>query len=153
MSDVLGVFAKAPRPGQVKTRLAAATNPDFAARVAAAFLHDTVTRLQAVAAERHLVYAPDDAATDLAFLSLLFWYVLKALIERGSTRHASFAVWVGLLWLMELAIRLAWWADMPDVAGRLLHASLMIFLIFEPRGLAYRWQIIKASWRLRPFSR
>ena len=30
---------------------------------------------------------------------------------------------------------------------------LMIFLIFEPRGLAYRWQIIKASWRLRPFSR
>jgi branched-chain amino acid transport system permease protein len=31
--------------------------------------------------------------------------------------------------------------------------ALMLFLIFEPRGLAYRWQIIKASWRLRPFSR
>ena len=30
---------------------------------------------------------------------------------------------------------------------------LMLFLIFEPRGLAHRWQLIKASWRLRPFAR
>lgn len=30
--------------------------------------------------------------------------------------------------------------------------ALMFFLIFEPRGLAHRWQIIKAAWRLRPFS-
>ncbi|MEW6718363.1 MAG: branched-chain amino acid ABC transporter permease [Chloroflexota bacterium] len=30
--------------------------------------------------------------------------------------------------------------------------ALMLFLIFEPRGLAHRWQIIKAAWRLRPFS-
>jgi branched-chain amino acid transport system permease protein len=29
---------------------------------------------------------------------------------------------------------------------------LMIFLIFEPRGLAHRWQLFKAAWRLRPFS-
>ncbi|RME82736.1 MAG: branched-chain amino acid ABC transporter permease [Caldilineae bacterium] len=30
--------------------------------------------------------------------------------------------------------------------------ALMLFLIFEPRGLAHRWQLFKASWRLRPFS-
>ncbi len=30
---------------------------------------------------------------------------------------------------------------------------LMLFLIFEPRGLAHRWQQIKAAWRLRPFAR
>jgi branched-chain amino acid transport system permease protein len=30
--------------------------------------------------------------------------------------------------------------------------ALMLFLIFEPRGLAYRWTLIKAAWRLRPFS-
>lgn len=30
--------------------------------------------------------------------------------------------------------------------------TLMFFLIFEPRGLAHRWQILKAAWRLRPFS-
>ncbi len=31
--------------------------------------------------------------------------------------------------------------------------ALALFLIFEPRGLAYRWTLIKASWRLRPFAR
>jgi branched-chain amino acid transport system permease protein len=30
--------------------------------------------------------------------------------------------------------------------------TLTLFLIFEPRGLAHRWQILKAAWRLRPFS-
>jgi branched-chain amino acid transport system permease protein len=30
---------------------------------------------------------------------------------------------------------------------------LVLFLIFEPRGLAHRWSLFKASWRLRPFSR
>jgi branched-chain amino acid transport system permease protein len=29
---------------------------------------------------------------------------------------------------------------------------LILFLIFEPRGLAHRWQLLKAAWRLRPFS-
>ncbi len=29
--------------------------------------------------------------------------------------------------------------------------ALMIFLIYQPRGLAYRWQRIKAAWRIRPF--
>ncbi|MDI6768457.1 MAG: branched-chain amino acid ABC transporter permease [Anaerolineales bacterium] len=30
--------------------------------------------------------------------------------------------------------------------------TLMLFLIFEPRGLAHRWKLFKAAWRLRPFS-
>ena len=30
--------------------------------------------------------------------------------------------------------------------------ALMLFLIFEPRGLAHRWHLFKAAWRLRPFS-
>jgi branched-chain amino acid transport system permease protein len=30
---------------------------------------------------------------------------------------------------------------------------LILFLIFEPRGLAHRWRLLKASWRLRPFAR
>jgi branched-chain amino acid transport system permease protein len=30
--------------------------------------------------------------------------------------------------------------------------ALTLFLIFEPRGLAHRWEILKAAWRLRPFS-
>ncbi|UCC65290.1 MAG: branched-chain amino acid ABC transporter permease, partial [Anaerolineae bacterium] len=30
--------------------------------------------------------------------------------------------------------------------------TLTLFLIFEPRGLAHRWYLLKAAWRLRPFS-
>ena len=34
----------------------------------------------------------------------------------------------------------------------LFGSALMLFLIFEPRGLAHRWHLFKAAWRLRPFS-
>lgn len=30
--------------------------------------------------------------------------------------------------------------------------ALMLFLIFEPRGLAYRWEVLKISWKIRPYS-
>jgi branched-chain amino acid transport system permease protein len=30
--------------------------------------------------------------------------------------------------------------------------ALMLFLVFEPRGLAHRWEMFKAAWRLRPFA-
>ncbi len=49
----------------------------------------------------------------------------------------------------------------PEFAASLLTSfrpiffglMLMLFLIYEPRGLAHRWQILKAAWRLRPFSK
>jgi branched-chain amino acid transport system permease protein len=48
----------------------------------------------------------------------------------------------------------------PEMTARLLTSFrpiffgliLMFFLIFEPRGIAHRWQLLKAAWRLRPFS-
>jgi len=48
----------------------------------------------------------------------------------------------------------------PQLTARLLTSFrpiffglvLMVFLIFEPRGLAHRWELFKAAWRLRPFS-
>jgi rSAM/selenodomain-associated transferase 1 len=58
---VLGLFAKEPVPGRVKTRLAAATSIQWARRVADAFLHDLVDRLAAVDAQRVLVFAPAHA--------------------------------------------------------------------------------------------
>jgi rSAM/selenodomain-associated transferase 1 len=57
----LGIFAKEPRPGRVKSRLAAQTNPAWAAEVAAAFLHDFVERLVVLEARRVLVFDPPQA--------------------------------------------------------------------------------------------
>src|SRR5436305_1263901 len=55
---VLGVFAKRPVPGQVKTRLAAVTSAEWATRVAAALLADSLDRLAGIDARRLLVFAP-----------------------------------------------------------------------------------------------
>jgi rSAM/selenodomain-associated transferase 1 len=60
---VLGLFAKLPVAGQVKTRLAAATSPEWAASVAAAFLADLIERFASCDAQRVLVYAPREAAS------------------------------------------------------------------------------------------
>ena len=48
MTALLGIFAKWPAPGQVKTRLGLPS--EDAARAARAFLLDTVARLRGVAA-------------------------------------------------------------------------------------------------------
>jgi len=62
MTNILGIFAKQPTPGQVKTRLAAATSREFAAQVADAMLCDTLDRLAVIDAERWLVFTPNDAS-------------------------------------------------------------------------------------------
>jgi rSAM/selenodomain-associated transferase 1 len=66
MRRVLGLFAKLPVAGRVKTRLAAGSSPAWAADVARAFLLDCVQRLSAIDARRVLAYAPPDAASYFA---------------------------------------------------------------------------------------
>ena len=65
MSRTLGIFARQPVPGRVKTRLAAAIGADRALELYRALLADLLSR-EAVAGERRVVaYAPgDDAAAD-----------------------------------------------------------------------------------------
>src|SRR5262245_48066340 len=58
---VLGLLAKRPVPGAVKTRLASQTSPVWAAAVAEAFLRDSIERLAGIDARRVLVYTPADA--------------------------------------------------------------------------------------------
>ncbi|MFP4168763.1 MAG: branched-chain amino acid ABC transporter permease [Desulfonatronovibrionaceae bacterium] len=47
----------------------------------------------------------------------------------------------------------------PDISGSILALregvfglALVLFLIFEPEGLAHRWKMIKAYWKLYPFA-
>jgi rSAM/selenodomain-associated transferase 1 len=56
----LGLFAKQPAPGRTKTRLAAATSAEFAARVAHALLAHALDRFAGVPAERYAVFDPPD---------------------------------------------------------------------------------------------
>src|SRR5262245_11348203 len=60
----LGIFAKRPRAGQVKTRLATETTPEWAAAVAAALLRDTLARLADFDGRRVMAFAPADARAD-----------------------------------------------------------------------------------------
>src|SRR5262245_64714302 len=66
---VLGVFAKWPVPGQVKTRLAAVTSDAWAARIATVFLSDTLNRLDRIDARRLLAFAPAEAEASFADLA------------------------------------------------------------------------------------
>src|ERR1700746_1774884 len=66
---VLGLFAKQPVAGHVKTRLAAATTPAWAATVAEAFLADLIDRFAVCDAERVLVYTPPEAKRYFASLA------------------------------------------------------------------------------------
>jgi rSAM/selenodomain-associated transferase 1 len=65
----LGLFAKRPWPGQVKTRLAAVSSPEWAAAVATAFQNDVLDRLSLVGGRRVLAFTPPDAAPYFAGLA------------------------------------------------------------------------------------
>jgi rSAM/selenodomain-associated transferase 1 len=58
---VLGVFAKQPVPGRVKTRLARETDADWAAQVAAALLADVLQRAATIPVQRVIAFAPTEA--------------------------------------------------------------------------------------------
>jgi len=64
---VLGVFAKWPVPGAVKTRLG--LSPRRAAEAAHAFLCDTLARLARLDARRVLAFTPPEAEGDFAALA------------------------------------------------------------------------------------
>ncbi|MCI0376062.1 MAG: TIGR04282 family arsenosugar biosynthesis glycosyltransferase [Gemmataceae bacterium] len=58
----LGIFAKRPEPGRVKTRLARQTSLQWAAQLAEAMLRDTLQRMRgAVVRRRILAFAPENA--------------------------------------------------------------------------------------------
>ncbi len=58
---VLGIMVKEPKPGRVKTRLAAESSEAWAAQVAHACLLETLSRVRQVAAQRWIIYAPSTA--------------------------------------------------------------------------------------------
>jgi branched-chain amino acid transport system permease protein len=57
------------------------------------------------------------------------------------------------------ALKATGWGDVPQIVNGLSFAkeaaiglAIVLFLIFEPQGLAHRWRLIKAYWKLYPFA-
>jgi branched-chain amino acid transport system permease protein len=51
---------------------------------------------------------------------------------------------------IDRALRLG--ASISFLREMAIGAAIILFLIFEPDGLAHRWKMIKAYWKLYPFS-
>ncbi|MGX5736341.1 NnrS family protein [Bosea thiooxidans] len=89
------------------------------------------------------------ALTDFAFLALLLAYIVRPLIERRSTRHGSFALWIMLFALIELGIRAAWLLGETEWSARLLQAALAVFLVFLSLAIA-RINVVVVNHALDP---
>jgi branched-chain amino acid transport system permease protein len=74
-----------------------------------------------------------------AFFGVIFLRGLDELVMFSSPFLASTFPWLGTHPAASLGI----------TAFGLI---LMVFLIFEPRGIAHRWEIFKTSYRLYPFA-
>ena len=90
------------------------------------------------------------------------WYLGAIVIGgMGSTLGSILgAVFMRLVIDLTDYLNLALVAIAPELAATFIAATSMVFmggiivafLILEPRGLAHRWQLFKASYRLHPFS-
>jgi uncharacterized protein involved in response to NO len=89
------------------------------------------------------------ALTDFAFLMLLLVYIARPLIDRRSTRHGSFVLWIALFALIELAIRAAWLMGETVWSARLLQAALAVFLVFLSLAIA-RINVVVVNHALDP---
>lgn len=102
------VMAKAPRPGEAKTRLAPPLTPSEAARLAACLFADTVAMASGVAARVFVAYAPADGREALEG-------ALRACAPAGAPAAG------GLLWLEQrgesLGERLAWVVERAAATG------------------------------------
>jgi len=65
---VIGLFAKLPTPGKVKTRLAVETSPAWAAEAYLACLLDTLEKVRPLAARKVLACDPPEAAASFVHL-------------------------------------------------------------------------------------
>jgi len=73
MNSVLGLFAKWPQAGAVKTRLATDTSTEFAVRVADAFLGDSLERFASIPIRRILAFTPLQQESSFASIARTSW--------------------------------------------------------------------------------
>jgi len=67
-----------------------------------------------------------------------FWFILERILEIVTTSLNS-----------NFPDHITWFVSIREIVFGLV---IVLFLIFEPDGLAARWRTIKAYWKLWPFS-
>ena len=59
-------------------------------------------------------------------------------------------------WLSDVLPRLFPFVDAINITSAInpivFGGALIVFLVLEPRGIAHRWEVFKAAWKLRPYS-
>lgn len=73
------------------------------------------------------------------FFGVIFLRLLDEGVMFAAPLLASIFPWIGI-------------APAASMSVSVFGIILILFLIYEPRGLAHRWEIFKASYRLYPFS-
>lgn len=83
---------------------------------------------------------PLGAVFGVTFINLLNQYIIPSLSSWLKTILPALLPFVGVA-NIEAALS-------PILFG----LAIAIFLIIEPRGIAYRWEILKIAWKIRPYS-
>ena len=73
------------------------------------------------------------------FFGVIFLRLLDELVMFGSPMLGEIFPWLGI-------------APAASIGTMVFGIILVVFLVFEPRGLAHRWEIFKASYRIYPFA-
>jgi uncharacterized protein len=118
---IVVVMAKAPRAGEVKTRLLPSLTPAEAASLAASFVRDTVKTAKEIVANVLIAYAPADARIDLEpILPMdLLWFQQQG--DNLGERLHSVATHVATLGFTPALIL---GADSPDMPIAFLREAL-----------------------------
>jgi branched-chain amino acid transport system permease protein len=77
-----------------------------------------------------------------SLMGAAFMILLPEFVQAGADMLAGGAI--------DRALRLG--ASISFLREMAIGAAIILFLIFEPDGLAHRWRMIKAYWKLYPFS-
>lgn len=77
-----------------------------------------------------------------SMMGAAFMVLLPEVVQAGADLLSGSAI--------DRALRLG--ASISFLREMAIGAAIILFLIFEPDGLAHRWKMIKAYWKLYPFS-
>ena len=85
-------------------------------------------------------FSPTLAVFGVTFVNLMNEYLIPALV-----RPLNDFLPTALPFINAVSIQAA---TNPILYG----LAIAIFVVLEPRGLAYRWEILKIAWKIRPYS-